>query len=107
MVRFGSFELDQDAFELRRGDEVVPLQPKVFDVLSYLVRNHGRVVNKRELLDELWPGEHVNESAVPWSISHARRAIDQKRGDKGPIETVHGRGYRFVGEVTEVAHSRP
>ncbi|MDH5672589.1 MAG: AAA family ATPase [Myxococcales bacterium] len=99
MIRFGEHAVDLDLFELRRGGQVVPMQPKVFDVLVYLLKHRERVVGKTELLDALWPEEHVNESAIAWSISHARRAIGQQRGDKGPIETVHGRGYRFVGEV--------
>jgi tetratricopeptide (TPR) repeat protein len=50
-------------------------------------------------LDALWRDAHVNETAVTWSISHARRALGQERGHKAPIETVHGRGYRFVADV--------
>jgi len=73
------------------------------------VENHDRVVRKEELLDALWPGEHVNETAVPWTISRARKAIGQGPEDKLPIETVRGRGYRFAIEVRaiEVSKSEP
>ena len=62
-----------------------------------------RVVTKQELLDALWAGEVVNEAAVAWSVSHARRAREQGRANKGPIETVYGRGYLFSAEVEPVA----
>ncbi len=97
--RFADIELDVAAYVLRRGDRELPLQPKVFDVLRYLIEHRDRVVSKEELLDALWPGEHVNDSAVPWSISHVRNALGQQRGQKHPIETIHGRGYRFTAEV--------
>jgi DNA-binding winged helix-turn-helix (wHTH) protein/tetratricopeptide (TPR) repeat protein len=96
---FGEFELDAPRFELRRGGQVVPLQPKVFDVLKYLILHRDRVVDKTELLEELWPDEIVNESAIAWCVSHARKALGQGKQDKQPIETVHGRGYRFRAET--------
>jgi len=103
MVRylFDDLELDVDAFQLRRGHEVLPLQPKVFEVLRYLIEHRGRMVTKSELLDRLWPNEHVNEAVISWSVSHIRRALLQDRSDKRPIETVHGRGYRFTSGVDE------
>jgi DNA-binding winged helix-turn-helix (wHTH) protein len=103
--RFGNIELDPAAYTLRRSGRELSLQPKVFDVLRYLIEHRTRVVSKEELLDAVWRGEHVNESAVPWSISHARSALGQRRGSKKPIETVHGRGYRFSASVFEVAEA--
>jgi eukaryotic-like serine/threonine-protein kinase len=96
---FGRFELDATAYKLRRDGNDVPLQPKVFDAIRYLIEHHDRVVLKEELLEALWPGEHVNDTAVPWTISRARKVLGQGAEDKHPIETVRGRGYRFVGAV--------
>ena len=70
----------------------------MFDVLRLLVEQRGRVVTKQELLDTLWPDRQVGEGTIPWTISHVRRALGQSRADKRPSETVHGRGYRFVGD---------
>lgn len=92
---FGDFVLDLQLFQLRQGDQVIPLEPKVFDVLRYLVEHHDRVATKRELLDALWPNEVVTEAVLPTNINALRRALGQGRGEKTPIETVHGRGYRF------------
>jgi DNA-binding winged helix-turn-helix (wHTH) protein/predicted ATPase len=95
MYAFGEFVLDPQLYQLRRADQVVPLEPKVFDVLRYLVEHSERVATKRELLDSLWPHEVVTEAVLPTNINTLRRALGQKRGEKWPIETVHGRGYRF------------
>src|SRR5689334_6222497 len=98
--RFGDFILDVDAFALTRAGETLPLQPKAFDVLRYLIEQRGRLVGKSELLEQLWRDENVNESVISWSVSHIRRALRQQRSDKHPIETVHGRGYRFAAAVS-------
>jgi DNA-binding winged helix-turn-helix (wHTH) protein/tetratricopeptide (TPR) repeat protein len=104
---FADFELDTSTFKLRKGDREVALQPKVFDALRYLVENRDRVVRKEELLEALWPGEHVNDTAVPWTISRARKALEQDADANYPIETVRGRGYRFAGEVRHNRGSEP
>jgi DNA-binding winged helix-turn-helix (wHTH) protein/tetratricopeptide (TPR) repeat protein len=96
---FGEFELDVTTYKLRQAGREVALQPKVFDAIRHLVERQGRLVRKQELLAALWPGEHVNETAVPWTISRARKVLGQGRDDTQPIETVRGRGYRFTGEV--------
>jgi DNA-binding winged helix-turn-helix (wHTH) protein/tetratricopeptide (TPR) repeat protein len=98
---FGEFELDTEAFELRRRGVVVEVQPKVFDLLRFLVEHAGRIVSKQELLDEVWPDEHVSESALAFSLTHVRKALGQPKGADAPLETVHRRGYRFVAEVRE------
>ncbi|MEN8182039.1 MAG: AAA family ATPase [Myxococcota bacterium] len=100
---FGEFELDDGLFELRRSGEVLKLPPKTFDLLLYLVRHRDRVVSKSELLDKLWPGEHVTEAVLPTNVSAARAALRDSRGRSGMIQTVHGRGYRFVAPVEEHA----
>lgn len=97
--RFGEHELDPDAYVLRHAGREIALQPKMLDLLRYLIEQRERVVSKEELLQALWPGEHVNDSAVAWTVSHVRTALGQARGEKRPIETIHGRGYRFRAEV--------
>lgn len=101
MYAFGEFVLDLQLYQLRRSEVVVPLEPKVFDVLRYLVENSDRVATKRELLEALWPNEVVTEAVLPTNINALRRALGQKRGEKWPIETIHGRGYRFSMPVTK------
>jgi DNA-binding winged helix-turn-helix (wHTH) protein/tetratricopeptide (TPR) repeat protein len=96
---FGEHALDRELFQLRRRGEVVPLEPKVFDVLAYLIEHRERVVTKAELLDRLWPGETVSESVLPRCIAAARRAVGDDRTRQSVIQTLHGRGYRFVARL--------
>jgi DNA-binding winged helix-turn-helix (wHTH) protein/tetratricopeptide (TPR) repeat protein len=96
VYRFGDCELDETLYELRRAGHVVKTEPRVFDVLAFLLRHRDRVVSKDELLDALWPGEAVSESVLPRCVAAARRAVGDDRSAQRVIQTVHGRGYRFV-----------
>lgn len=103
---FGSFRLDLDARELWRGDELVAVGPKPFDLLVLLIERRGRVVTKDDLFEALWPGTYVSEWALTSTVKLARRAL--RTGGSGDaqgiaIKAVHGRGFRFVGEVTSTA----
>lgn len=100
IYRFGECELDDERFELRRRGTVAKLEPKVFDVLVYLVRRPERVVTKAELLDAIWPGVSVSESVLPKCVAAARRAVGDTRAKAGVIATIHGRGYRCLAPVT-------
>jgi pimeloyl-ACP methyl ester carboxylesterase/DNA-binding winged helix-turn-helix (wHTH) protein len=99
---FENCELDTEAYELRRGDEPVQLQPQVFEVLAHLVRHSGRLVTKEELLDGIWGDRFVSESALTSRLKAARRAIGDDGQAQRCIRTVHGRGYRFVAPVVEI-----
>jgi DNA-binding winged helix-turn-helix (wHTH) protein len=102
-VVFADCELDRELYQLRRRGRVVKLEPKVFDVLVHLLEHRDRVVTKAELLDALWPGEALSESVLPRAIAAARRAVGDTRAKARVIETVHGRGYRFVAEIDGAA----
>jgi DNA-binding winged helix-turn-helix (wHTH) protein/tetratricopeptide (TPR) repeat protein len=93
--------LDRERYELRRAGRIVKIEKKVFDVLAYLLDRCERVVTKQELLDALWPGEAVSESVLPRCIAAARRALGDDRAAPRAIQTVHGRGYRFIAAVRE------
>lgn len=97
--RFGGFELDVLAHELRRGEEVVPVEPRVLDVLVHLARHRDRVVSREELVDAVWPGTFITDSALAQAVLKARRAVDDDGRRQAVIRTVHGRGLRFVAEV--------
>jgi DNA-binding winged helix-turn-helix (wHTH) protein/tetratricopeptide (TPR) repeat protein len=99
VYRFEGFELDEKLYELRRGGEPVPLEPKVFDTLRLLVRQRDRVVSKRELVDELWADVAVTESVLTTTIASLRRALGPERERDAVVRTVYGRGYRFVADV--------
>lgn len=100
MFRFGEYELDLDRYELRRAGEVVKTEPRVLEVLNFLIERRDRVVSKEELLDSLWSDVHVSESALTTTIRDARRALGEPSGESRWIRTVYGRGFRFTGEAT-------
>jgi DNA-binding winged helix-turn-helix (wHTH) protein len=100
MYVFGAYELDLQRYELRRAGEPLPLEPKVFDVLTYLVQHCDRLVSKDELLERLWCGANVGEAALVRCIVAARKAIGERPETPRIIQTVRGRGYRFVAPVT-------
>jgi len=98
LYRFDEFTLNPYARTLARHGEPVALAPKAFEVLSYLVKNPGRVILKDELLSAVWPGTFVEESNLAQHVSSLRKAL----GGVGYIATVPGRGYQFTAEVQEV-----
>jgi TolB-like protein len=102
MFRFGEYELDLDRYELRRGADVVKTEPRVLEVLDYLIARRERVVPKEELLDAIWRDVHVSESALTTTIRDARRALGDSSGEPRFIRTVYGRGFRFVGDIESV-----
>ena len=99
-ICFGSFEVDEQLFELRQSGAPVRVDRKVFDLLCYLIEHRDRVVDKQELLDRVWAGDTVVEAVIPTAIARLRKALGQSRDASEPIQTVHGRGYRFSGEIT-------
>jgi DNA-binding winged helix-turn-helix (wHTH) protein len=93
--RFGGCELDEARRALRMPGREIALQPRVFDVLRYLVRHRDRVVAKGELLDALWPGSVVVDNALQRTISLARTALAEA-GVNDAVRTYSRHGYRFV-----------
>jgi DNA-binding winged helix-turn-helix (wHTH) protein/tetratricopeptide (TPR) repeat protein len=103
IFQFGEFHIDARARTLRRGEEIVSLSYRAFDVLLYFAQNPGRALNREELLKNVWPDAHVDEHSLAQSISVLRRALDEKPGDNSYIVTLPGRGYQFVAPVQAVA----
>jgi DNA-binding winged helix-turn-helix (wHTH) protein/tetratricopeptide (TPR) repeat protein len=99
VYEFGEFILDVAERRLSKGGAPVPLEPKAHDVLTALVRNAGRLMPKRELLDLVWPASFVEEGILAVHISVLRKAFGQ--GARRYIETISGRGYRFGGAVKQ------
>ena len=98
---FTNHILDADRRELRRGTTLIPVEPQVFDLILYLVRNRDRVVSKDELIDAVWGGRIVSESALTTRINAARTAIGDSGKAQHLIRTLPRKGVRFVGEVRE------
>ena len=101
LYAFGDFLLDPAERRLLRSGEPVPLTPKVFELLLALVERQGRVVEKEQLMELLWPDQYVEESNLKQSVSVLRRALGDSRARPQYIETVPKLGYRFIATVHE------
>jgi DNA-binding winged helix-turn-helix (wHTH) protein/pimeloyl-ACP methyl ester carboxylesterase len=97
--RFGPFSLDVRERRLARASEVIPLRGKVFDMLSVLVENSGRLLTKQELLDAVWPETAVEENNLNHNVSVLRKVLGEKATGQKYIETVPKVGYRFTAPV--------
>ena len=104
---FGDYTLDVQRGELRTDEGVVRLDQQVFAVLAYLVQHRDRVVRRQELFEQLWPDRFVSEAALERCITIARRAVGDNGRRQRFIQTVHGRGYRFVAPVEERLDAPP
>src|SRR5690348_263880 len=103
---FGRFRLKVAERVLLREGELVPLTPKVFDILVTLVEHGGQVVSKDDLMKRVWPNTFVEEGNLTQNISLLRKALGETPGGVQFIETVPRRGYRFVAETTEPSTNR-
>lgn len=103
---FGDMVLDAERRELWSGSTLIPIEPQVFDILDFLIRNRDRVVSKDDLLTEIWGGRLVSDSAIAARINAARRAVGDSGEQQRWIRTIARKGFRFVGDVTEEVCSR-
>jgi TolB-like protein len=99
--RFEDYALDATRRELRRGTELIAVEPQVFDLLDYLIRCRDRVVSKDDLMAAIWNGRIVSESALTSRINSARAALGDTGDEQRLIKTLRSKGFRFIGLVTE------
>lgn len=102
-LRFGEFEFDTAARQLRRGGVVVHLARRPFDVLEYLIAERPRLVTRRELIERFWNGRDVYEEALTRCVSSIRKALDDQADPPRCLETRWAEGYRFIAEVAPIA----
>src|SRR5208282_147333 len=98
---FGPFRMDRQKRLLLHGSETLPLPPKAFEVLLFLVDNRGRVIEKSEFMRAVWPDSFVEEGNLSQNIFLLRKTLGGGQEGQRYILTVAGVGYRFVPEVAE------
>lgn len=103
VYEFKGFRLEAAQRRLLHNGQPVPLKPKILDLLLLLVQMRGRLVDKDELMKEIWPNTIVEENNITVSMSILRKTLGEDRAGRQFIETVPGRGYRFVAEVKIVS----
>jgi DNA-binding winged helix-turn-helix (wHTH) protein len=97
----GEYRLDSAAHLLCRASDgsPIPLTPRVYDTLLFLVEHAGELLDKRRLMQAIWPNLVVEENNLDQNISTLRHVFGERRGENRYIVTVRGRGYRFVAPV--------
>src|SRR5258708_32344060 len=101
MKAFRSFRLDPVNQCLWRGEHRMPLTPKAFDMLRYLVEHPGRLVTQDEILEALWPETYVNPELIRKYILEIRKVLGDRHDKPEFIQTFPKRGYQFVAAVND------
>src|ERR1700754_494528 len=105
VFEFGPFRLDTVEKLFFKNGELVALAPKAFELLAILVKQSGHLVDKTDLLKEIWPDSYVEESSLTQNIYVLRKILSDGNSEQRYIETVPRRGYRFVADVHPVGLS--
>jgi TolB-like protein len=103
VLAFGDHRLDIERRELRRGAELIAIEPRAFDLLAFLVKHRDRVVSKDDLVREVWAGRIVSDSALTTRINAVRRALGDDGVAQRLVRTFNRKGVRFIGEISEMS----
>lgn len=98
---FDDVRVEPHTFRAFKANQVISLEPKTLRLLLFLIENRGRLIEKEEILDAIWPGTHVTENALTREIGKLRKNLGDDPKAPKYIETVHTRGYRFIAELAE------
>ena len=104
---FGDYRLDTQRYELSYRHQPIKLRPKVFHVLRYLIAHRDRVVSKDELLEQVWPNQFIGDGSLNACLMAVRKAVGDNGQAQRCIQTLHGRGYRFIASVKEGTAEEP
>jgi len=100
--QIAEYTIDTARYRISSGDAVIPVEPKVFDLLVYLIRHRERVLSRDELFKEVWDGREVSDATLSNHVKSARKIL----GDNGELQqtivTIRGRGYQFIAPVTVI-----
>src|SRR5262245_21461144 len=99
LYAFDTYALDLAHYELRQAGRLIQLEPRVFDLLAYLVQHPGRTVTTEELLEQLYPNQFAPVDRLTNAVAQARRALGDTGQTQRYIQTVRRRGYRFIAPV--------
>ena len=99
----GDYLIDTGRYRISSGDTAVPVEPKVFDLLVYLIRNRDRVLTREELFEAIWEGREVSDATLSNHVKSARKVLGDSGELQQTIQTIRGRGYQFIAPVREIA----
>lgn len=107
IYKFNDFVFDENNFIAHKGDTELSIEPLVFDLAIYLLKNKERVVTRTEILDQIWKGRTVSDSTLSNHIKTLRAVLGDDGKKQLCVKTVHGRGYQFIADVTQVSANTP
>ncbi|MDO6446247.1 winged helix-turn-helix domain-containing protein [Colwellia sp. 1_MG-2023] len=96
----GTFEIDTTQFQISTANKLIAVEPKVFDLLVYLIENRQRLVSRDELFENIWLDREVSDTTLSNHIKSARKILGDDGDKQEMIKTVRGRGYQFIAKVT-------
>lgn len=96
------FEINTTQFQITSGSTDISVEPKVFDLVVYLIENRQRLVTREELFEKIWAGREVSDTTLSNHIKSARKTLGDNGDLQKVIKTVRGRGYQFVAQVIEI-----
>jgi DNA-binding winged helix-turn-helix (wHTH) protein/TolB-like protein/Tfp pilus assembly protein PilF len=99
----GDYLIDTGRYRISSGDTAVPVEPKVFDLLVYLIRNRDRVLTREELFEAIWEGREISDATLSNHVRSARKVLGDNGELQQTIQTTRGRGYQFIAPVREIA----
>ncbi|MEP3891984.1 MAG: winged helix-turn-helix domain-containing protein [Hellea sp.] len=97
---FDDFRLSPTGFTLTKNESERNIEPQVLDLIVLLVKNHGQLITKDDIIEKIWDGQIRSESSISTLVSQARAALDDSGRSQKFIKTVHNKGYKFIGDVT-------
>jgi DNA-binding winged helix-turn-helix (wHTH) protein/TolB-like protein/Tfp pilus assembly protein PilF len=100
--QIAEFLIDTARFRISSGDASIPAEPKVFDLLVYLIGHRNRVVTREELFKEVWDGREVSDATLSNHVKSARKVLGDNGELQSTIQTIRGRGYQFIAPVTVI-----
>ncbi len=103
---FGDIIVEPGNFRVLKSGQPLPLEPRAFEVLIFLIENRGRVIQKNELFEQIWKQSFVTDSALTQEIKNIRKAIGDDASSPRLIETVRKHGYRFIGHLDQLSPVR-
>ena len=104
IYRLGALSLDTDRVELTGAGGTIALEPKAYDLLHFLLERRDRVVSKEEVIEAVWDGRFISDTAVSTVLKSLRKALGDDSESQRLVRTIRGRGFRFVGSTIIYAH---
>ena len=102
IYQFDDFDIDIEQFEIRQLGQPLSVEPKVFDLIVYLLQARGRIVSRYELFQKIWAGREVSDTTLSNHVKTARKLLGDNGDSQRVIKTIRSRGYQFIAEVIEV-----